>query len=429
MDGITMTRVAALVVATLLCQGCVHGLTSQKAGIAENAIPAHLAKEAFDLRTAKDGLVPIDFTWLRQQPVKEHLIGAEDVLGIHIEGVLDVPNQLPNVYFPPQERRSIVQSPSVGHPIEVQADGTILLPLVDPINVDGLTLPEAMKAVRAPYLANELVTATRGRVTISLIRPRMMRVFVVRQDAESPGPSLVRGDTQPLTKRGSAQVLELPVYENDLLTALAHTGGLPGIDAYNEVWILRNAGETGSNQVLQSLQMGVLPETLGSQPNAEFVRIPLRICPGQPAPFAPNDIVLRDGDIVFLESREIEYFLTGGLIRGGKFPLPRDHDVDIFEAIAIANTNILGPAGNSQATNFRSGPGNIVAPTDAVVLRELDNGQQVKILVDLKTAFNDNRERIHIRPRDMIVLRYKSRELLANIALNFINVNYSISDN
>lgn len=422
-----MKHLVAIVAATLLCQGCVHGLSGQRVGVSENALPAHLAREAFSSISTKDSLVPIDFTWLRQPAPEEHVIGPEDILGIYIQGVLDVPDQLPDVYFPVQERRSIVKSPSIGHPIEVRADGTVSLPLLDPIRVEGLTLSEATEAIRRPYIAGDIVSEQRGRVSVTVIRPRTYRVFVVRQDAELAGPSLVRGDTQPLTKRGSSQVLELPVYENDLLTALSETGGLPGIDAYNEVWILRNSPE--ANSVLASLQMGQSPETLGMQPSADFVRVPLRVCPGQAAPFAPSDIVLAEGDIVFLESREIEYFLTGGLIGGGKFPLPRDHDVDILEAIAIANTNVLGPAGNATATNFRSGPGNIVAPTDVIVLRQLENGEQVKIAVDLREAFNDHRERIHVLPRDMIVLRYKPKELMANIALNFVNFSYLIPSN
>ncbi len=422
-----MKRLAAIIVATLACQGCIHGLTSTRAGVTENSIPAHLANEAFESVSSNEKKVPIDFTWLRQAPTKEHRIGPRDVLGIYIQGVLDVPDQLPTVYFPPQERRSIVQSPSVGHPIEVRPDGTVSLPLIDPINLAGQTLAEATNTLRERYLADQLVSPDRGHVSVDLIRPRTHRIFVVRQDAEMAGPSLVRGDTQPLTKRGASFVLELPIYENDLLTALSETGGLPGIDAYNEVWVLRHSDQ--SSEMLQRLQMGAPIETLGMQPNASFVRIPLRVCPGQPAPFAPADVVLHEGDVVFLESREIEYFLTGGLIGGGKYPLPRDHDVDIFEAIAIANSNVLGPAGNATATNFRSGPGNIVAPSDAVVLRRLDNGEQVKILVDLRVAFNDHRERLRILPRDMIVLRYKPRELMANIALNFVNFNYSILNN
>lgn len=422
-----MKQLIAAVLLLTVCQGCIHGLTNTKAGITENAIPAHLAREAFDAISTRDNRVPIDFTWLRQSQPKEHIIGPDDVLGIYVEGVLDVPNQLPTVYFPPQERRSIVQSPSVGHPVTVRHDGTVLMPLVGPIHVTELTLAQATERIRQTYLEREMISEDRGHVTVDLVRPRTFRVFVLREDAETPGPSLVRGDTQPFTKRGASFVLELPVYENDLLTALSETGGLPGIDAYNEVWVLRQSEQ--SNNLLQQLQAGVSIETLGQQPNADFVRVPLRICPGQAAPFAPADVVLRDGDVVFLESREIEYFLTGGLIGGGKFPLPRDHDVDIFEAIAIANSNVMGPAGNATATNFRSGPGNIVAPSDAVVLRTLDNGEQVKILVDLRVAFNDHRERINILPRDMIVLRYKPSELMANIALNFVNFNYSILAN
>ena len=159
---------------------------------------------------------------------------------------------------------------------------------------------------------------------------------------------------------------------------------------------------------------------------SQFVRIPLRVCPGQQLPFSPSDVILEDGDVVFIESRDIEFFATGGLIGGGKYAIPRDHDVDILEAIAIANGNVVGPSGNATATNFRSGPGNIVAPTDVVVLRRLPNGEQVKILVDLRVAMNNPHERIAVMPRDMIILRYKPSELVSNIALNFINFNYQL---
>ena len=87
---------------------------------------------------------------------------------------------------------------------------------------------------------------------------------------------------------------------------------------------------------------------------------------------------------------------------------------------------MVGPSGNATATNFRSGPGNIVAPTDVVVLRKLPNGEQVKILVDLRVAMNNPHERIAVMPRDMIILRYKPSELISNIALNFINFNYQL---
>ena len=35
------------------------------------------------------------------------------------------------------------------------------------------------------------------------------------------------------TLAGTGQIIDLPAYQNDVLTALARTGGLPGTDAKN----------------------------------------------------------------------------------------------------------------------------------------------------------------------------------------------------
>ena len=64
-----------------------------------------------------------------------------------------------------------------------------------------------------------------------------------------------------------------------------------------------------------------------------------------------------------------------------------------------------------------------------VVVRKLPNGEQIKILVDLRIAVNDANERLRVMPRDLILVRYKPSELLSNIALNFINFNYQIPTN
>ena len=65
-------------------------------------------------------------------------------------------------------------------------------------------------------------------------------------------------------------------------------------------------------------------------PGAEIVRIPIRLHPGELVTFQEPDIILEEGDIVFIESRDSEVFYTGGLLGGGQFLLPRDYDLDVF---------------------------------------------------------------------------------------------------
>ncbi len=68
----------------------------------------------------------------------------------------------------------------------------------------------------------------------------------------------------------------------------------------------------------------------------DIIKIPVRIGPGENPNLTEADITLYDGDIVFIESRETEVFYTGGLLGGGQYTLPRDYDLHVLEAIAVA---------------------------------------------------------------------------------------------
>ena len=49
----------------------------------------------------------------------------------------------------------------------------------------------------------------------------------------------IEGVLPEMLERGTGHLVALPAYENDVLSALARTGGLPGLDAVNEVVIER----------------------------------------------------------------------------------------------------------------------------------------------------------------------------------------------
>ncbi|MGF1583140.1 MAG: hypothetical protein ACFCD0_27785 [Gemmataceae bacterium] len=50
-------------------------------------------------------------------------------------------------------------------------------------------------------------------------------------------------------------------------------------------------------------------------------------------PVAPEDFILRKGDVVFLESRAYDVFHIGGLLTAGAIALPRDTDFDMLRAV------------------------------------------------------------------------------------------------
>jgi len=411
-------RIWPIVTLIMFCQGCAHGLVSRRCSdpIPARRLPACLA--AFP----REALVPTDLGLLRVPPPEEHLVDSGDVLGIYIQDVLEESGRLPLVDYRVDGQRTNVESPAVGHPVCVQPDGTISLPQTAPIRVSGLKLGQVVEAIRRSYVERAILKPGHEHISVSLIKPRTYRVIVIREDLSAP-VTLKASSSQVLTRHGQGHVLELPAYENDLLRAITLTGGLPGTDAENEIVILRSDGSPPLERLDRTETMEQLLQT---QAGSRITRVPLRVVPGAPLPFTPGDMILGDGDIVLIASRKNDYFLAGGLMEGGKFPLPRDEDVDVLEAIAIANGSINGPLAASNVTISTRGPGNVVPPTRVIIVRTLDDGSQINIEVDLKIAMQDARERILIQPGDLVVLKYKTHEILANVALNFVNISYLI---
>ncbi len=232
------------------------------------------------------------------------------------------------------------------------------------------------------------------------------------------------------TKFGAANLVELPAYQNDVLHALSKGGGMPGLDAKNEILILRggfrNAEER--DRVLNSQDHNAWQAAWNNNPNVK--RIPLRIGPEEPpVHLTPDDIILNTGDIVYIRSRDAEVFYTGGLLQGGQFPIPRDYDLDVLGAMAMAGGGVAtapGSGGNA-LTGGGGGAGGIFPPTRVIVLRTV-NGQQVPIKLDLKRALLSPKERILVQPNDYILLEYTDLELVLNVATNNLQFSYFLNN-
>lgn len=371
----------------------------------------------------------IDLSQLQRRPSDRYFVNVGDTLGIYIRdamgsGEIPGPINFPIVTQPRYPGQ--VAEPQLGVPIKVNEDGDILLPNIPPVKVAGLTLGQVADAIRRTYFAAEILRPGNDFVTVTLIKPRTVHVTVFREDSETLVPTQVRKDSYMLSKRGTAQVLEMPGTENDVLHALAATGGLPGTDAYNHVWVIR-----AHPQIQQYVNTGfaqtAIDETVLCGAGVRFTRIPLTQCPGTPFELPPEAVVLHEGDVVYVEARKTDFFYVGGLLGGGQIPLPRDYDLDIFGAIAMANGSLIGPTGGS-SNNFTAGPGNVIPPTRALVSRRSPDGSLQLLEIDLRRALVDPRERLLIRPGDVVLLKYRPLELVGNIGLNLVNFNFAIPD-
>ena len=468
-----------------------------------------------DRGLSRANMETIDLSRLSQAPLPAHIVDSGDVLAIYVEGALGKLEEVPPVYIP-QNNDS---QPSLGYPIPVREDGTISLPLIRPLTVRALTIAQVEDLVRRTYTTEtEILVAGRERIMVSLQKARTFKVTVLRQEtsnspfvAQSSAGSIQLGQS----KKGTGQIVTLPVGENDVLRALTLSGGLPGLDAENAIFVLRRprndfapafhgrpvsakaaksnkksqiqltSGRYGSvvpvngqddvapwghsvpqQQSDREIQLegatpaaawnqnaapppppgfGPLPGAhsapLGNQAfpvtpaplNADgtyvppelapymaggtrVLRIPIRLLPGEQANFNEADIILYDGDILFIESRETEIFYTDGLLGGGQYVLPRDYDLDVLDAISIAQ----GQQGQTGGTGIGNRVGGIaasnqditVSASDLIVIRKMPNGHRMNIKVDLNKALRDPNENLLIQPGDHLVLRYTTCEAI-----------------
>jgi hypothetical protein len=424
-------RMAACLMAGLVSGSGCSSLTTPISGVPASRLPREFFAET------KADLIPLDLSRLALEPTRDYLVDEGDVLGVYVEGILPYsvpgePPQLPPVNFPDQT--SDLQ-PSMGFPITVLPDGSLRLPDLRPVDVRGLTISQVADKIRKEYLDADVLRDTEGKQVspiVTLIRKRQVSVVVVRQDLGGTGEQGARGGV--FNQRGyirgadqsaSGALIKLDADEADVLHALMASGGLPGVNAKNEVKILRaNRADRRKydefvaeffRRQAEELRPCECPPALPEDPS--ILRIPLRVKPGEIPDFRPEDIALQRGDVVYIESRDAEVFYTGGKLPGGEWAIPRDYDLDVLGAMAIAGAGFgsSGPGGGGQFNIFLA-LGQI-PPSRLFVIRKTPCNGQVIIEVDLGEAINDPRQRPLVQPGDTLVLQYKPEEEILNFTL------------
>ena len=164
----------------LASSGCT-ALTTPINGVPAKRLPPQL------FATPKNNLVPVDISLLALEPPRDYQLAGGDILGVYIEGVLPFnqpgePPAPPPVNFPDQDS---TLPPSIGFPIAVQPNGTLDLPLIDPLDVEGLTLEQVRDKIRQAYIDAKVLQADKARPIVSLIKERTYNIIVVRQDGVS----------------------------------------------------------------------------------------------------------------------------------------------------------------------------------------------------------------------------------------------------
>lgn len=419
--------------ATLLCLLALSfqsGCASFSNPVA-NGIPVRLLPDDL-LADTKEDFEPVPLTLLRQPPPESYLLDARDTLGIYIEGILGSEETPPPVNIP----ASPDLPPSIGYPFPVREDGTVALPYVGSVSVAGLTLAQAEEKVVDAYRKEDILRVEDKRILVTLLRPRHIRVLVLREDAQQAQLSLQSsslrglGTTQTTLgggRQAEGQILELPAYENDVLNALAKTGGLPGLESTQEVVIQRGFWDTYLDPMCHRPDQPTLADTEDGRLNRRIVRIPIRTKPCEPLTFGPKDVVLNNGDIVVVRGRDPEFFYTGGILPSSEVPLPNDYDLSVVEALLKGR----GPLNNGgiNSGNFNgalvgAGVGS-PSPSLLTVLRKTPQGGQVAIRVDLNEAMRDPRENILVQAEDVLILQETHNEAFTRYLTQVLQFNFA----
>jgi protein involved in polysaccharide export with SLBB domain len=418
--------------------GCAAITNPVANGIPVQRVPPELLVES------KADLENLALTSLRQPPPDAYKLAPEDVLGVWIDGVLGEKGQVPPVRFSENSKLP----PAVGIPVPVRANGTINLPFVDPIKVSGMTLDEAELAIRKAYtIDKKIIQPGRDRIYVTLQQPRQYHILVIRQDSglntglnptaatnvgsNAAGFVISPGANSPGSVRsGRGFAIDLPAYENDVLNALARTGGFPGSDAVNEIIVERGAFNQNTDKADLLKKLKGSANSADLQDSATITRIPLRYRKSEKPVITPEVITLRTGDVVYIAARQGDFFYTGGLLPPAKFIMPRDTDLDVVEAIIQAG-GVINSGGlsslNTQGTTQVSGIGS-PSPRMVSVLRRTPTGGQAVISVDLARAQRDPRERILIQAKDVIILQQDPQDAVANYFANQLHFlfNYTL---
>ena len=387
----------------LLAGGMGVGCASWSNPTLPDAIPVNrLPREVFALSRETQKTIPL--TLLRQkqpEPETGYRLDAGDILGVFVDGVLGDRNQVPPIINLNYSLTGTPPPPAVGFPIPVQEDGTLSLPLILPLEVRGKNVREVQAQITKAYVDAGIIAPGRlhsGRPGKATAIPRHRnpagcrgrRRAQCRRHYQRRRPDIN-------SKRGTGYPVDLNAYENDVLNALARTGGLPGLDASSTIVIQRGTpANAGANAKVSEVAAA-----------SEQVRIPLRMRPNEKVPFKPEDVVLKTGDIIFIESRDTEVYYTGGLLPVAELLLPRDYDLDVLAAV----TEARGPLYNG-GVNFNNLNGQIFAngigqpsPGLLTIIRKTPKGGQITIRVDLNRAAQDIRERVLVQPGDFLILQ------------------------
>jgi len=311
----------------------------------------------------------IDLSRLAGPTVSQDLIGPGDLLKVSLAAGLDA-DAVINIFA------------------RVGDDGIALLPEIGPVQLAGLHLVQAEQQIAAACVGRGLYR--QPHVTVAMEQQRMNRVTVVGAVKE-PG------------------IHELPRGSSYLLAGIVAAGGLAE-DAGTHVEIRHPAldGRLAWQGSDPSTTPGVRfasNTTAGANDPVRVVRLDLAEAVHQ----GTGGEYLDDGCVVTIERRQPRPIQVIGLVRKpGQYEFPINHDLRLFDAIALAN-----------GTSSR-------LADKVIVIRSTPDGQGfVRITASLSSAKRNPVENLRLAPGDIVSVEETVATAVAGILQSTIRFGMS----
>jgi protein involved in polysaccharide export with SLBB domain len=277
--------------------------------------------------------------------------------------------------------------------VRVTPEGTVDAPPIGPVSVAGLEPTTAEQRIAQAAVDRSIFV--RPAVTVQVLTPAVNRVTVLGAVAE-PG------------------VKELPKGSCDLARALAAAGGLTeeastkvDVVCYSTQTIMANSINDQSPARSGDVQLASYQTPTEAPPQS--TRIDLAMAQTK----SHASYSLGDRDVVMVLPQEKQFIHVTGLVQTpNQFELPRNQDVTLMDAIALAG-GVSSPVADK-----------------VFVIRRIDGDPEPAIIeVSIRDAKSDGKENLRLAAGDLVSVERTPSTVFVDSVMTMFRVGFSVGGN
>ena len=242
-------------------------------------------------------------------------------------------------------------------PTSVLPDGTLTLPLIGKVPAAGRTTDQLAQDLAVTL--NQILVNPRVSVTLDALRPVVVNVS---GEVYRPGPLQLQG----ATRIGNNQNGEGTAYAPPSVSqAIIQAGGVTRTADVRDVLIVR------------------------SLPNGQTVRTQVNLWDSLGSETLPEDLLLRDGDLVFIPQLAAGETLDSQLLARSSLSPETVRVRVVGEVTSPGEVPVPPNSSLSSAVAIAGGPTDDAKLSQVAFIRRQDNGEVVQEVVDLSNLVDD----------------------------------------